>query len=441
MHTPVFLIKTLGCKVNQEESDAIAASLEGAGWKKTAQISEASVLILNTCTVTGHAGANSRQELQLLREKNKSALILVTGCAAQVEKAALSAMNCADFILAHKDKHRIPEILLSMEKNSLAFPACHGEEACAETLFRDIPAPAGHRGRTRAFLKIQDGCNAFCSYCIVPYARGRSRSLAIKGVVEKTLGLAEAGFQEIVLTGIHVGMYGADLSPLSDLSGLVDLLLAEVPGPRFRLGSLEPMEVTDELIRKVLQEKNLCSHFHIPVQSGSGTILKAMGRPYTAGFFNEQVEKIRALDPLAAIGTDIMVGFPGESDVLFEETFERICALPLTYLHVFPYSPRPNTPAADFPDQIPVETAKKRAKLLRNVGMEKKRLFAESLEGKIFDVLFERRRDRKTGKLKGLSDNYQVILADGDDFFLNRRVSVKVETVLSDGKLMGTILF
>lgn len=440
VESPVFFIRTLGCKVNQEESDAIAACLEGAGWGKTAKIPEASVLILNTCTVTGNAGAGSRQELKTLRENNPEALLLVTGCAAQMEGPAMAAMNCADYILSHKDKHKIPGLLFSMVKNRLSCPSCHDEKECTEIFFRDIPAPPQHRGRTRAFLKVQDGCNAFCSYCIVPYARGRSRSLLPDLVLQKARGLFRAGFSEIVLAGIHVGMYGADLAPATELSGLLDRLLAETPGPRFRLGSLEPVEVSDKLIDKVLTEKNLCSHFHVPMQSGSDTILKVMGRPYAAALFSERVEKIRKGSSVAAIGTDIMTGFPGENEELFEESLERVRALPLTYLHVFPYSPRPGTPAADFPDQVPMEKAKKRAKILRALSEEKKRAFAESLEGKVLDVLFERRRDRRTGKLKGLTDNYQVILAEGDDLFLNRRAAVKVAGRLPDGKLSGILL-
>ncbi|MCW7754285.1 tRNA (N(6)-L-threonylcarbamoyladenosine(37)-C(2))-methylthiotransferase MtaB [Desulfobotulus sp. H1] len=438
---PLFFITTLGCKVNQQESDAIAACLESAGWQKTSKIREASILILNTCTVTGKAAAHCRQQIRKMVQHNPTALFMVTGCCAQTEGEALAAMEGVDHVIPHKDKHRIPELLYAYrEGQPLAYPSCHDETACEETLFMDIPAPARDMGRTRAFLKIQDGCNAFCTYCIVPYARGRSRSLSPDRVVQKIRDLAEAGYREVVLTGIHVGMYGSDLTARTNFEELLRIILADGEGPRLRMGSLEPREVTDSLIELAASNPRVAPHFHIPMQSGSDAILKAMGRPYDSVFFAERVSAVRKALPLAAIGTDILTGFPGEQENLFAESRLLVETLPLTYLHVFPYSPRPGTPAAGFPDTVPVETARQRSSVLRNIGEDKHRHFARSLRGHTLELIVERSRDRKTDRLKGLTGNYQTLFLDGPDSLLSRQISVLVTDTDVNACLEGTLI-
>jgi len=433
-----FFITTLGCKVNQQESDAISACLEAAGWQKTAKIRDAAVLILNTCTVTGKAALQSRQQIRNLVRHNPQALLMVTGCCAQTEGKEIAAMEGVDHVVSHTDKHRIPELLEHLKTgNPLPYPACHGEKACEETRFQDIPAPARDMGRTRAFLKIQDGCNAFCTYCIVPLARGRSRSLNPDTLREKVKSLTQAGYREVVLTGIHVGMYGADLEPGLDLTQLLRLLLADPDCPRLRLGSLEPVEVSDSLIHLAASDARIAPHFHIPLQSASDAILRAMGRPYDFGFYADRILTLRKALPKAAIGADILVGFPGETDGEFEKAEARIKALPLTYFHVFPYSPRPGTPAADYPDPVPQDIAKKRSSRLREMGEKKQLAFARSLTGETLEVIFERHRDKKTGKLKGLTDNYQTLLAQGPDTLLSQKVRVRVTAAHDDARLEG----
>lgn len=433
-----FFITTLGCKVNQQESDAIAACLESAGWQRTLKIREADVLILNTCTVTGKAAQHSKQQIRHLVQHNPEALLLVTGCCAQTEGPEIAAMEGVDHVVSHTDKHSIPDLLARLAQgDTLPYPACHGESACQETRFQDIPAPARDMGRTRAFLKIQDGCNAFCTYCIVPHARGRSRSLEPERVLQKVRDLASAAYREVVLTGIHVGMYGADLLPPLHLEDLLRLLLTDPGCPRLRLGSLEPVEVTDSLIHLAASDPHIAPHFHIPLQNGSDTLLRAMGRPYDSAFYAERIRTVRKALPEAAIGADILVGFPGETDTLFEETAALVEGLPLTYFHVFPYSPRPGTPAASYPNPVSPETARQRCALLREMGEKKRLLFAQSLEGSVQEVLFERHRDKKTGRLKGLTGNYQTLLADGPDSLLRQKVQVKVRAVGRDGRLEG----
>ncbi|TYT75578.1 tRNA (N(6)-L-threonylcarbamoyladenosine(37)-C(2))-methylthiotransferase MtaB [Desulfobotulus mexicanus] len=435
-----FFITTLGCKVNQHESDAIAACLEGRGWHKTLKIRDAEVVILNTCTVTGKAASHSRQQIRRLAEHNPKALLIVTGCCAQVEGNLISAMEGVDHVIPHKDKHRIPE-LLEKHKNGAfpVWPSSPNAEPCQETLFMDIPAPARDTGRSRAFLKIQDGCNSFCTYCIVPYARGRSRSLNPESVLEKVKTLTKAGYKEIVLTGIHVGMYGADLNPALRFEDLLHLLLEEPSCPRLRLGSLEPMELTDNLISLLAENPKIAPHLHIPLQSGADAILKAMGRPYDSSFFAERIHAIRNKLPHAAIGTDILTGFPGETETLFKKSLKLVESLPLTYLHVFPFSPRPGTPAADFPHPVPVEISKERSSLLRKTGENKRLLFAQNLVGSTIEVIFERRRDRITGWLKGLTGNYQTLLMEGPDSLLHQIIPVTVTKIREDGRLEGQI--
>ncbi|TWI72237.1 threonylcarbamoyladenosine tRNA methylthiotransferase MtaB [Desulfobotulus alkaliphilus] len=436
----LFFITTLGCKVNQHESDAIAACLQDMGWHKTLKIRDAEVVILNTCTVTGKAASHSKQQIRRLAEHNPKALLIVTGCCAQMEGEAIAAMEGVDHVVPHKDKHRIPELLEKHKKEPFSvWPSSRHAGPCQETLFMDIPAPARDMGRSRAFLKIQDGCNAFCSYCIVPYARGRSRSLNPDRVLGKVRALAAAGYKEIVLTGIHVGMYGADLTPALRFEDLLHLLLQDPSCPRLRLGSLEPMELTDSLMSLLRENPKIAPHLHIPLQSGADTILKAMGRPYDSSFFAERIHAIRKKLPHAAIGTDILTGFPGETELLFDKSLKLVESLPLTYLHVFPYSPRPGTPAADFPHPVPVEISRERSALLRKTG-EKKRLdFAQTLVGTTLEVIFERRRDKANGWLKGLTGNYQTLLMEGPDSLLHQQIPVMATKMRNDGRLEGRI--
>ena len=434
-----FYITTLGCKVNQYESDAIAARLEGLGWKRLSLSAGADLLIINTCTVTGNASTQSRHAIRQLVRENGDATLIVTGCYAQTEADVISAIDGVDHVIGHTDKHRIPDLIAQAADGSpLPFPTCHGEDRCKETVFRDFEAPATSGDRTRPFLKIQDGCNSFCTYCIVPYTRGRSRSLPFDAVVKKVNALSEAGFRETVITGIHVGMYGHDLSPAMTFTDAL-ARLSEGDGPRLRMGSVEPKEVDDALIDLVAENPRMCAHFHMPLQNGDDTILSRMHRPYDTAFYLERATRIRKTLPHAAIGADVLLGFPGETDAQFENTCRLVDASPLTYLHVFPYSARPGTPAASYPDPVPGDVAKKRCAILREIGEKKRHAFAASLVGEPLDVLVEHGRDRKTEKLKGISGNYQTVLLDGDDGLANTIVRVTIDSVDEGGQLHGTL--
>ncbi len=408
---------TLGCKVNQCESAALGHLMQEAGYRLGTDGTPADVVIINTCTVTGKAAMQSRQAVRKAVRSHPGARVVVTGCYAQTAAEEIASIAGVDLIVGHADKLRLAELLERYNREEVADDA--GRESrrvvgCPAEHF--IPLPAGNASeRTRAFLKIQDGCNAMCSYCIVPYARGKSRSMPAADVLGHMRQLGAAGFHEVVLTGIHLGLYGADLDPPFSLTGLLDSLEAEDrPVARMRLSSIEPAEVDTRLITQMAQPDSLlCPHAHIPLQSGDNGILRRMGRPYTRERFAHVIQQIRDALPDAAIGTDVLVGFPGEDDAAFEQTFELIRQLPVTYLHVFPFSPRKGTPAASFKGKVPERIVKARCRRLRNLGEKKKAAFYESLVGRTVQVLVETEKDRRTGLPKGLSANYVPVLLSG----------------------------
>jgi threonylcarbamoyladenosine tRNA methylthiotransferase MtaB len=292
--------------------------------------------------------------------------------------------------------------------------------------------------RTRPFLKIQDGCNALCSYCIVPHARGPSRSLPVADVIEGIKTLSAAGYRETVLTGIHLGHYGCDLIPTARLGELLDRIDRLELIERVRLSSIEPMELTDNLIQRIADSPRFCRHFHIPLQSGDDRILRKMKRPYTADVFRQRIKTIHNQIPDAAIGVDILIGFPGETDAAFTNTYELIRKLPVTYLHVFPFSARPGTPAARYPDKVAPAVIKERCEKMRRLGQIKRIHFYRKFIGKKVEILVESTRHAATGLLKGLSSNYIPVLIDADDDRMNKLLTVKLAGQI-DNALMATI--
>ncbi len=309
--------------------------------------------------------------------------------------------------------------------------------SCTETEFREIDIDV-HGNRTRPFLKIQDGCNAFCTYCIVPHTRGRNRSMESDTVLERLNALHSKGYHEIVLTGIHIGQWGSDLSEKDTFTSLLKRIEDEKPVKRIRLSSIEPFEISDELIQVVSRSDVFCNHFHIPLQSGDDHILERMHRPYTGGFFRELVNRIHSEITDVSIGADILIGFPGETDKEFQNTYNLIKSLPVSYLHVFPFSPRKGTPAATFSDQIPETVKKERTDKMRILGEVKRKQFFESFKGKSLDILIENKRDKQTGNLKGLSSNYITVHTEGPDNMKNSIVKLTIETIHND-YLYGTI--
>lgn len=433
---PRFKITTLGCKVNQAESDQIAADMAAACWQPVEDQQRADVCIVNTCTVTRKASMQSRQAIRKAMRAYPNARILVTGCYAQTDPETVSEIIGPEGVIAAKDKEKIAALVCATEISAVESVQTDLVSSVhqAESVLDPMTSP-----RTRPFLKIQDGCDAFCTYCIVPHARGRSRSLAVEEVMANLGILASAGFHEAVLAGIHLGCYGRDLEPPSSLFGLLQKIEEQPPLDRLRLSSIEPLELSDNIVALVADSGCLCPHFHIPLQSGDNGVLRRMGRPYTTDQFEALVHRIHRLVPEAAIGADVLVGFPAESEQAFEQTHDFIKGLPLSYLHVFPFSARPGTPAAGMPDQISPDVLKERSRRMRLLGTELRLAFYNRFKNRTLKVLVETRRDAKSGRLKGLSANYlPVQIDDADDACQNRFVNAII-TEISETHLTGRL--
>ncbi len=424
-----FNIVTLGCKVNQYESAYVEESLVRAGWRRAELGERADAVLVNTCMVTGQASCQSRQAIRKHIRGNTGGVVVATGCYAQVRPQELAAIPGVHLVVGNTFKGSLPQLI--QRARSLSPPTIMREDFPVRPVFEHLPVHT-HPGRTRAFLKIQDGCNAYCSYCIVPYGRGGPRSMNVADVMDSLKGFAREGYSETVLTGIHLGKYGEDLSPRIDLKTLLRRIGGEGLPLRIRLSSLEPNEVHPEIVDMMAVEPWLCRHVHLPLQSGDDRILKRMNRRYTARAFEDVVTVIRERIPNAAIGADVLVGFPGESEEAFGNTRDLIDRLPLTHLHVFPFSPRPGTPAADFPDPVPHAVIRRRAAALRDLGDRKRRAFFRSCLGGIYPVIVE---DPGTGEgavSRGLADNYLPVSFPATGISTGV-IRVRAETVDGDG--------
>ena len=429
-------LTTLGCKVNQCDSAALAENLQSAGFSLVPFGAFADAYVINTCTVTAFADFQARQLIRRALKKNPLARILVTGCYAQTQPQTLAAIEGVACVAGNDRKDKIVELL---GQPVPGLPRILADDIRRQRHFPSAPA-AALTGRTRAFFKIQDGCDAFCSYCIVPYARGPSRSLPLPGVLDGARNFIARGFREIVLTGIHLGDYGRDLKPETSLTSALEGLLSQNPATRFRLSSIEPNEISDELLALPGHHQNLCPHLHIPLQSGDDGILKRMKRRYDTAFYRDLLDRVSRTWADVAIGIDVMVGFPGEGEKEFRRTVELLENLPAAYLHVFPYSERPGTAALKLHPKVPAAVKKERAAALRALGANKREAFARRFLGKILPVLVEQTRDKTTGMARGFSHNYLPVLLDKSPASLvNTFVSVKIEKI-RDGKLTGRVV-
>jgi threonylcarbamoyladenosine tRNA methylthiotransferase MtaB len=413
-------IVTLGCKVNQFESEAMTEALESEGWELVPFGPAVDCTIINTCVVTGRAEADSRRWINRARRTNPHGLVLAVGCFPQIDPSGVISLG-VDGVAGNQEKESIPAIIEGIR---------HGEKPVVRPVIKigdimEAEAPPAlqatrFRRHTRAFLKIQDGCDARCSYCIVPLARGRSRSVPPVHVLASLRSLQKAGYQEVVLTGIHLGAYGLDLAPRTTLLELLEQIEARGTPPRIRLSSLEPQEVTPELVAFISSSRKICPHLHLPLQSGADEVLGRMRRPYTRAFFRDLVLDISEKILHAAIGVDVMVGFPGEDEAAFSQTYDLLKELPLSYLHCFPFSHRPGTKAAGMPFQVAERAKKERAQLLRGLGGEKRKAFYSRFINHPLDLLIEHRREK--GMLRGISRNYIFCLLEGDDELMGREV-------------------
>jgi threonylcarbamoyladenosine tRNA methylthiotransferase MtaB len=427
---------TLGCKLNQVETREIEGLLESKGFRTVPFEEPAHVYVVNTCTVTGKADFSDRQMIRRAIARNPQALVVVTGCYAQTAPDAIAQIPGVDLILGNQEKYQLAELLDSLKKRVKPLVRV-GDISKARTL----PAAPFTKfsGRSRAFVKIQDGCQHRCAFCIVPYARGPSRSQEAKRVVDQIHELVDSGYREVVLTGVDMGHYGWDLVPRTSLAALLRTILAEVSGlRRLRLSSILPAYFTSELVKVISGSPVIAPHLHIPLQNGSDRILRVMRRPYNTRIYQSLLEKLSEVIPTLGLGTDVIVGFPGETEADFEATREFIRRLPFSYLHVFSYSDRKGTEATQLPDHVPPRLIVQRSKILRDLSQAKRLEFGRRLLNQPQEVLVFKTRDKATGLLIGLTGNYVELLFDGPDSLMREFVNVTVTQVRPEG-IWGTL--
>ena len=399
---------TLGCKLNFSETSTMSRQLELEGFEKKQFTEQADVYVINTCSVTENADKECRQLVRRVQRLAPESFIVITGCYAQLKPQEIATIPGVDLVLGAAEKFNLVEHLANLTKGD-ATKIC----SCDIETLTGFHSSFSVNDRTRTFLKVQDGCDYSCSFCTIPMARGKSRSDTVAGVVAQAKGLAEKGVKEIVLTGINLGDFGkgGDGGKHHEESffELIKALDNETAIERYRISSIEPNLLTDEIIAWVAQSKKFMPHFHIPLQSGSDAVLKLMQRRYNSQFYKERIELVKKLIPHAAIGVDVIVGSPGETDVYFQESFAFIHSLDVSYLHVFTYSERAATKALDIKPIVPIAVRNERNKILRNLSYQKLQYFTEAHRGQNRKVLFESVKKTADGgmeMLEGYSDNY-----------------------------------
>ncbi len=433
---PFLRIITFGCKVNQYESAMMAESLAGLAFVPASGGDPLDLVLVNTCTVTARADQQARQTIRRLAREHPGVPLWVTGCYAQRAPEAVAALPGVAMVFGNPEKVRVADLAAGGSPRS--GPLIRVRSFSGQEPFITGCEVSRFPGHTRAWLKIQDGCSHACTYCIVPAVRGPARSLPWEKVPASLENLADKGFQEIVLTGVDLGQYGRDLYPPASLADLLRRLAHKTWPFRLRLSSLEPQGLTGELLAALAGLPNLCPHFHLPLQSGSAGVLQAMGRPYGPDHFRDMVQELFRRFPEAALGLDILVGFPGESEGDFEATRRLVEALPVAYLHVFPFSPRPGTPAQAMAGLSGAEI-RRRTHIMRRLGAEKKKAFYHRHLGREAEVLVEGPMPGRPGWLKGLSANYLRVLLPGPPSWRNRRLKVRF-SALKDEVLVGRAL-
>ena len=484
---PGFYVENFGCRATQADGAALERQFEDRGLSRAANPARASVVILNTCTVTAGADQDARAAIRRLRRKNPEARIVVTGCYAQRAPEEIAALPGVSLVIGNSHKHRLAEIALQGDVDAPAaggfvpllalLPAdqrpqtddqrpIYVSDIFAHTELLAAPVFDAANERTRPNLKVQDGCDNRCSFCVIPFVRGQSRSLETGRIISEVQALVDSGYREVVISGINLGRWGRDLKirpqtlalsqassgyvPRSEVRGprsasvthtLVDLIhsiLSETALEKLRISSVEPMDWSDELISLVASSPRIAKHAHVPMQSGSDAVLRRMHRKYRPWHYREKIEKIRAAMPDAAIGADVMVGFPGETDAEFEATQRMIEELPFTYLHVFTYSARPGTPAAGMKNQVPINVAREHNRVLRELAAEKKLVFMRSFIGRTVEAitLNVTGSDADGEFTEALTDNYLKLRLRGRHD-ANRWVRAGVHDVI-DGALAGS---
>jgi threonylcarbamoyladenosine tRNA methylthiotransferase MtaB len=422
-----YFVQNFGCRATQADGAALESLLAAKGLEASGDRAAADLVVLNTCTVTSSADDDVRHTIRRVHRENPDARILVTGCYAQRAPQELAGMPGVEWVVGNSHKTQIADLVtLTPAPDGTPYHGnIHVGDIFAQHDFLSAPVEDAAGDRTRPNLKIQDGCNNRCSFCIIPFVRGRSRSAPAEQVVDQVRGLAER-YREIVLSGINLGRWGREPGSRMRLADLIRLLLAETPVERLRLSSVEPMDFSDDLLALMAESPRIAKHVHAPLQSGSDRVLRKMHRKYRPRHYADRVLKARRLMPDAAIGADVMVGFPGETDADFEDSRSFIERLPFTYLHVFTYSERPGTPAADAPDTVPMPVRKQRNRILRDLAAAKNRAFRESMVGRTVSAVTLHEPNT------GLTDNYLKVRLDAAHD-ANRIVTLAVTGLTDDG--------
>lgn len=424
---------TLGCKVNQFETETMEGLFKERGYEIAAFDEYADIYIINTCSVTHLGEKKSRQLIRRAARLNSEAVVAVTGCYAQVSPEEVAGIEGVDIIVGTKERHRIVDlaeaVLADRKPINIVSDIMEARE------FEDIPLFFAS-GRTRAFLKIQEGCTNFCTYCIIPYARGPLRSRRLSSVLEEAEKLVKLGYPEIVLTGIHLGAYGRDLKEGTGLVDVVKAVLSIKGLVRLRLGSLESIELSPEILEIMQKDERFCQFLHLPLQAGDDQVLKAMNRHYTTAEYKILIQNIRAKLPNVSISTDLIVGFPGETEEMFQNSLQFAKEMKFAKMHIFPFSPRQGTPAAQYTEQISEEIKRQRAQQMQEIAQQSAHEFQAHFLSKSMSVLFETEDD---GTVDGLTGNYFRVYAAGKKELTGTIRQVSLEKIYKDG-LWGTII-
>ena len=429
---------TLGCKVNQSETEAMAALFRADGYVLGAFEGYCDVYVINTCTVTHAGDRKSRQMIRRAKQKNKDAIVVVTGCYAQTSPDDIAAIDDVDLILGTNHRHEIVTMVNAFDGKRKQLV----DEKDTLVDFEEISMERAIQ-KARAYLKVQEGCEQFCTYCIIPYARGPLRSRSMENTLAEAKKLEQAGFREIILTGIHLGAYGkpseaereAGAVQTETLADLCELLLKETSFERIRLSSIEPTEVDDRLLQLFTENRRMCRHLHLPLQAGDDGVLEAMHRPYNTEQYRQELVRIREAVPGIAISTDLMVGFPGETDEQFENSLAFCDEMAFSGMHLFQYSPREGTPAATYPNQVRNEVKAARSKRMHEVAEKNALAFMAQHIGQIVEVLIE--EPHGDVAWSGHTDNYlHVVVEDNGDGSVGRNKTVQVLLTEIDGNVM-----
>ncbi len=410
---------TIGCKLNFAETNAIGEEFLRRGYEIVDFNDAADVYVINTCSVTENAERECRQVVRRALRKNKNAFVAVTGCYAQLRPDELASIEGVDVVLGAGEKFDLFKKFETLEKQNLS---CVFVSPIDEVNNFHPAFSVEANQRTRAFFKIQDGCDYTCTYCTIPFARGRSRSMEPEELIREFKSLVNSGYKEIILTGVNVGEYGRKIG-----TNLYEALkkMADVPGNfRIRISSIEPNLLSDDILKLTAENEKLCNHFHIPLQSGSDNVLKLMQRRYNSSYYKDLIYRIREVLPDAGIGVDVIVGTPGETEEDFLTTYEFLKKLPFSYLHVFTYSERPGTKALEIPGKVSLRERKRRNKILRELSDKKRKDFYRSMLGKELTVLFE--EQNSDGFIKGFSGNYVRVQYPFNSDLVNEFVNVKI---------------